>query len=494
MFLPLDFPPGIFRNGTEYEAKGRWRDGNLVRFLDGTKRPIGGWRVKSTSAVTGKARAIVTWKDNSLVTWAGIGTHSKLYAMSRTGGLSDITPAGFTAGIADATSGGGFGAGSYGAGIYGTPRPDTTLIQDATVWSLDTWGEHLVGCTVDDGKIYEWSLATANPAVQVTNSPTARSVFVTEERVMMALGAASNPRKAQWSDAENNTVWTPSATNQAGDLDLQTAGKLMLGRKIRGGNLIWTDLDVWLATYTADNFVYRFTKLADHTGAVSQNCAAVLDASAVWMGRSGFWLYNGFVSPLLCEVSDYVFSDINALQISKVTCYVNSAYGEVTWHYPSGGSNEIDRYVSWDYLAYARGQNVWTIGSLVRLCGADRGAMAYPLLVGSDGYVNEHEVGFSYDGATPYLESGPFELAPGEKVMYVKRLIPDEKTAGDVTATFKTKLYPNGAETSSGPYALGSPTDVRFSGRSAKLRYAGSRLADWRVGVPRLELVEGGRR
>ena len=41
--FPLKFPPGMFRNGTEYQAKGRWIDGNLVRFLEKTIRPIGGW-------------------------------------------------------------------------------------------------------------------------------------------------------------------------------------------------------------------------------------------------------------------------------------------------------------------------------------------------------------------------------------------------------------------------------------------------------------------
>lgn len=41
--LTLKLPPGIRRSGTRYESRGRWYDGNLVRFLEGAKLPIGGW-------------------------------------------------------------------------------------------------------------------------------------------------------------------------------------------------------------------------------------------------------------------------------------------------------------------------------------------------------------------------------------------------------------------------------------------------------------------
>ena len=96
--LTLKLPPGLFKNGTTYESKGRFYEADLWRWFDGAQRPIGGWRQKGTVSVTGVARAITTWRDNSNAVWIGIGTHSKLYAMSRSGVLTDITPTGFTAG------------------------------------------------------------------------------------------------------------------------------------------------------------------------------------------------------------------------------------------------------------------------------------------------------------------------------------------------------------------------------------------------------------
>ena len=62
-------------------------------------------------------------------------------------------------------------------------------------------------------------------------------MVVTEERFIFALGAGGNSRKVQWCDKENNTVWTPSATNEAGDIELATAGQIMQGIRSRGVTL-----------------------------------------------------------------------------------------------------------------------------------------------------------------------------------------------------------------------------------------------------------------
>lgn len=500
MYVPLDFPPGIYRNGTERESRGRWYDGNLMRFQDGVTKPVLGWRVKSTSTLTGSGRAIFTWKAKNLTRWAAVGTHSKLYAMDQTGVLSDITPSGFTTGIADAVAGGGYGTGLYGKGAYGTPRADSTSVQDCTVWTLDQFGEDLVGGTVDDGKLYQWTRNTAVIAAVITNAPTScRGLVVTADRFLVALGAGGDPRNVQWADQQALTVWTPSSTNQAGSFPLQTAGKLMQGKRVSGGTLLLTDIDAWMMQNIGGTLVHRFNQLGDGCGACSQNCVANFDGNAVWMGRSNFWVFNGYVRPLPCEVQDYIYGNLNLQQISKVSAHIDTEHGEVTWNYPSIGSTENDSYVTWSYRAWERGQTVWTFGLIKRESGCDRGTFQYPLRVGTDGYVYEHEVGLSYadsggSAAVPYLESGPFELGEGDNVVYATELIPDEKTQGDVTATFKVKFYPNGAETSFGPYTMSAPTDIRFCGRQAKVRLTSAANDDFRIGAFRLNVKQGGLR
>jgi len=490
--VPLRIPPGVYRNGTEYQTSGRWFDSNLVRWFEGTLRPIGGWRKRSASQLTGSCRGLITWRDNSGDRWIAAGTNSKLYAMNEAGTLKDITPTGLTVGIADAATKTGYGYSTYGNFAYGVQRPDTGTVTPATTWSLDTWGEYLVACSDADGKLYEWQLGFSTPtlAAAITNAPTGcNAVMTTAERFVFALGAGGDPRKVQWCDQENNTVWTPAATNQAGSFELITVGSLKAGKRVRGVNLLFTDVDVHVSTYIGLPYVYSFEKAGSGCGLISTQAVAAIDTACIWMSNSGFWVYDGYVKPLACDVGDYIFQNINANQVSKVYAVHNSKYGEIIWFYPSNASNENDSYVTYNYR-----ENHWAIGSLSRTAGTDRGVYLNPLMVSADSYIYEHEVGFAYDSVAPFVESGPVEIQPGENIMNVRQLIPDEQTLGEVVVSFKTRMYPTATETTYGPYSASEPTSVRFSARQVKVRYTGAVLADWRVGLNRLDVLPAGKR
>lgn len=497
MLVDLNLPPGVKRGGTELQSEGRWYDANFVRFYQDTIRPIGGWTPFTSSAVTGKGRALLSWRDNSALNWVAVATESKLYAYTQAGAQFDITPAGFTAGYADATSTGGYGIIAYGQGNYSQGVPSGTggsalsQTQDATVWTLDNFGQYLVGVSPDDGKLYEWQLNTGVAAAQITGSPTScSSLVVTAERFLMALGAGGNPRMVQWSDQGVETTWAPSTTNQAGSFPLVTPGRLLTGKRVLGGTLLFTNVDVHLATYIGYPLVYSFQNIGRGCGAISRQCVAVHDAEAVWMGQNGFWVYNGYVQSLPCDVQDYVFSNLNRLQASKIHAVHNSLYGEVWWFYVSNASTEIDKYVIWNYR-----ENHWSIGSMSRLSGTDIGAIAAPLMVDASGIVNYHETGFSYDGTYPYLTSGPFRLGNGEAVMGVQQFVPDDKTVGDVSISFTdARMRPDGPTSSYGPYTASQLTDTRFSARLFNIKYTATNYNDWRVGKPQLYCVPVGKR
>jgi len=490
-YIPLKIPAGVYRNGTEYQSAGRWYDSNLVRWYQGTIRPVGGWQKRSNNAVSGKARGLLTWRDNSNDRWIGIGTHTHLYVMNEAGSLYDITPTGYTAGNAGGEAKLGYGYLAYGSYNYGTPRPDIGEVTQATTWSLDTWGAYLVACANTDGKIYEWQLSTGTDAAAITNAPTGcTGVVVTAERFIFALGAGGDKRKVSWCDQEDNTDWTPSATNQAGDFNITSSGSLMCGKRVRGLTVLFTDVDVHTATYIGAPFVYAFDRVGTGCGVISKQSVASTDNACIWMSRSGFWIYDGVVKPLPCDVGDFVLNDVNYAQESKIYCVHNSAFGEVWWFYPSGSSTEVDAYVSYNYR-----EGHWAIGNLARTAGTDRGVFSNPIMVGVDGFTYDHETGLNYDGALPYVESGPVQIGNGDQIMYVNELIPDERNQGSVVATFKTKYYPNGSETSYGPYDLTNPTSVRFNGRQVKMRVTTDATPSaWRVGTQRLNVVAGGRR
>ena len=491
---PIKLPPGVYRNGTQYQSAGRWWDANLVRWYEGTMRPIGGWLKENRNApLTGVCRGVFSWKTNDTTKWAMFGTNSNLYAF--TGGVAtDITPTGFIAGRVDSVYGLGYGISTYGTGNYGVQRPGVGLVLEAATWSIDNFGELPVMCAPHDGRILSWDITLTNDAVAVTNAPTnCLGVVVTPERFLVALGAGGDPRKVAWADQETMTTWTASATNQAGDFTLQTNGAISVAKRVRGGTLIWTNTDVHLMTYIGTPYVYSFDRVGSFCGAAGPNAVAALDSNAIWMGTNGFFTYDGYVKPLPCDVQDYIFSDMNFVQAAKIYAGANSAYGEVWWFYPSSNSTENDRYVIYNYR-----ENHWSIGSLSRTAWTGGGIFQWPLATDANGYVYDHENGWTADGtpimSTRYAQSGPIEIGNGDNVIVAQQLLPDEKTQGQTTITFKTKFTPEGTEQSFGPYSLAPYTPVRFTGRQVSMEVNGNADADWRIGNVRVDGVSGGKR
>ncbi len=490
--IDLNIPAGVYRNGTDLQSTGRWRDANLVRWHEGVMRPIGGWRTRSDTAGAAKMRGMLTWSDNSSDRWIATGSYNKLYIWNAAGTQSDITPVGLSSGREDAIAFTGYGGGTYGSYAYGVARPDTARIQPATSWDLEPWGEYLLACNEDDGKIYQWTLSTGTVAAVLSNAPTSNNgIVVTEERFLFALGAGGNPRKVQWSDREDNNTWTPAVTNEAGDFELNTSGALMKGVNVQGRTLLLTTRDAHVANYIGPPYVYGIERVGTSCGIASKQAIAVVDQGAFWMGVNSFYAYQGStVKELPCEVSDYVFNDLNKAQISKAFAMSNSMFGEIIWFYPSSASTENDRYASFNYV-----EGTWQIGELDRTAGYDRGAFRQPMMISaSDRKLYEHEIGFEYGSLTPFAESGPFRIGSGDQVMSVTEMLPDEKSQGDVSATFKTRFYPNGTERSYGPFSMSNPTSLRFTGRQVRMRIEGARMSDWRVGINRVDVVNGGRR
>jgi hypothetical protein len=489
--LPLTMPPGMYRNGTALQAVGRWRDGSLVRWREGILQPIRGWTNRAPlPAGALPARGAAAWRDNSGDRWLALGTANALYVLPGGNILNDITPDGLVPGIVDAVANTGYAGGFYGAAGYGTERDENGPLTPATTWSLDNWGENLLACSMDDGKLYEWRPGTPK-ALPIANAPTGcKGVMATEDRFVLALAANGNPRKVAWCDRENNTVWTPAATNQAGDIELQTGGEIACGLRVRGSTLLLTDQDAHAAQYIGPPYVYGFERVGDACGVISRRAAVSVDAGAYWMGRRGFYRYaGGGVEPVASEVSDFVFRDLNRAQASKVWAVANSAFSEVWWFYPSEDQAECNRYV---VLNYAEG--FWYTGQLSRTAGVDQGLQRHAAWVDPQGQIYNHEVGLQHGEFKPWVESAPVSLGAGDAVLSAVSLVPDELTQGDVSMSFRTRFHPQSQERTYGPYSMAAPTAVRFTGRQVVMRIDASRLADWRVGVPKLDVRPGGLR
>ena len=495
--LPLELPPGLYKNGTVYQSKGRWYDANGVRFIDKTIQPIGGWRRAvddsgtNIAALSGVPRAALGWSGDTGTPIVGIGTTGKLYIYSA-GALHDVTPVGFTTGRVDtkpAASTGAFGQGPFGVGPFGWGSLAAQL-QEADTWTLDTFGSWLAGVCTSDQKLYLWEGNTAVPAAVPSGAPTtARAVVCTPEGFLVALGVNGDVRTLAWPTQRTTTDWTPTKTNSAGDFTLTTNGRLMCGARTRTETLLWTDVDLHAMNYIGGILIYRFDQRGDKCGIIAPNAKAVIDTRAFWMGKRTFYMYDGFAREIPCDVADYVFSNMNDMQVAKIWATTVAEFGEVWWYYCSSTSSEIDSYVVYNYR-----ENHWNVGKLPRTAGFDAGSTRYPLFIDPTGVIYEHEVGSVRTGVTPYLESGPIELGDGDQVMDVLRLVPDEKTSGDVQAKFYASFFPEDTESLYGPYTLSKETGVRFAARQTRLRLEEARQKSWRVGTMRFGVQPAGLR
>lgn len=493
--LPLDLPPGVVRRGTGYQQRGRYRDAAFMRWRLGTLGPFGGWVKASPASLGGPARNLLAWRPSLFSRRAAIGVPNGLQFFDGDQ-IRNITPVGFPAGVVDSFRGMGYGAGPYGAGPYGGGV--LSPLTQATWWALDNWGDFLIALASHDRVLYEWTGDPLVPAAPIANAPSAVSAFVTDERVLVALGAGGDLRNVAWSAQENNSDWTPTPSNFAGDFRLQTSGTLVRGARVQGANLLWTTTDVHFMRFIGLPFVYSFERISDSAGLASPGSVQLFDGKAIWLGNGQFFFYEGGqVSALPSELNDFVFGDINWEQANKFSSGYLSSTSEYLFWYASAGSKALDRCVSFN-VSEGHWNTVDQTGIMARGGWADRGAFADPVAAGQDGFVYFHERGWSADGSTlvgtRFAETGPIELGRGDRLLEANELLPDERTEGQVQFRFAQQFTPTGPVFDRGPFLAQPYTPIRLTGRQVALRVEATQDADFRVGTLRLNVTPGGQR
>ena len=163
-----------------------------------------------------------------------------------------------------------------------------------------------------------------------------------------------SPMLVRWSNQEDYTDWTPSATNQAGSLTLSRGSEIITAIQARQEVLVWTDSAIYSLQYQGAPTVWGAQLVGDSISIVSQNAVAYAAGSAFWMGKDKFYVYNGTVATLNCDLRQYVFSDINTAEYAQCFAGNNEGFNEVWWFYCSANSSVVDRYVVYNYV-----ENIW---------------------------------------------------------------------------------------------------------------------------------------
>lgn len=407
-------------------------------------------------------------------------------------------------GNANSGSGLGWGAGAWGSSTWGTARASSSFISLCRIWSIDTFGEDMVACPRGGG-IYTWdaSTGTGTRAVVLTNAPTTAKAVLTsiENRHIIALGAhdgsVSNPLLIRWCSSDASTSWTPASTNTAGRKQLDSGNEIYCGIKVGREILVHTDSSFTAMVFEGPPYTFGFYSKGSNGGLVGPNAAKEFDGRGWWMGEQDFFVYDGRMRVLPCEVRNYVFDDITVSQRAKIFAGANRWFGEVWWLYPSANSTECDRYVLYNVW-----ENTWSFGTLARTAFVGDSKLFGPYMAGTDGYIYDHESGVNAENAAlaSSLESWDMEIGEGEYQMRVHGIIPDfVSLTGNVDISMTGKKYPQ--STSSVTKSLGACTSsteymkTNLRARQISLSLSTDGIGEtWKLGTLRLELSPHGKR
>lgn len=403
----------------------------------------------------------------------------------------------------------GWGMGEWGAstGGWGTELESGGLAVDLRHWSLDDYGNNLLACPFGD-TLYDWEEGVDSRAQVIVNAPDyIRSMFVTPERFVFALGtddgSGVDPMRIQWPDRDDITDWTPTASNTANSRTLQNGSKLVGGMGLQDLiSLVWSDTALYVFQYTGDDFVYQDRLAGDNCGLIGPLAFCNVSGTAFWMSGHDFHMYAGGVQsiPNADDVSGYIFGRLNRQFTQKTWCVYNVLAGTIMWGYVSVDSVEFepDEYVEVSLENFA-----WSFGTLERTCGAVFRPHEGSLVLGDhSGQLWEHETGTDAgdEAMEAFITYGEYQLSEGMENVDIMGLVPDfQRQSGQVEAYLYTKDRPEDQSTFDAQTIILDEGqhigDARISGRVFGMTFRTNDIGgDLRCGIPSLEVAQAGRR
>jgi hypothetical protein len=425
----------------------------------------------------------------------------------------------------------GWGASGWGSGAWGEGEPSTARIR---LWAQSNFGEDLL-FGPRGGGIYYWDatsgLTTRGVALSTlpgaSDVPTSQRIIEISDinRFVFAFGANEfgtsvvNPMLVRWSDQGSAVDWTPSVTSQAGFLTLSRGSEIIAARPSRQEVLVWTDAALYTLQYVGAPVVWAAQLIGESISIAGQNAVAYASGVSYWMGKDKFYMYDGRVQPLRCDLRKFIFNDFNTQQYDQVVAGTNEAFNEVWWFYCSEGSNRNDRYAIYNYM-----EDVWYYGSLGRTAWLDSGLRDFPLAATYSNNLVNHEQGVDNgETAIPtaipaFVLSAEFDIDDGHQFSFVSRVLPDIRFDGSTvtnpTATMTLLPLANSGSGYNSPLSAGGNSggqvvrsatlpveqytgqiDTRIRGRqmSIKVESDGAGVT-WQLGAPRLDLRPDGKR
>jgi hypothetical protein len=503
---------------------------------------IGGVGTNVTAAVLNQEYQVTVIDANTYTITLSVTPNATAIAGSPGGGAAVVAAYQINVGDEIQTVLSGWGAGGWGGGGWGVGATSTSSIR---IWNHDNFGEDLIFGPLD-GPMYYWDqsagLATRGVALSslsgASDVPTVQHLLTVSDtsRFVLAFGcndygsAVQDTMLIRWSDQESAVNWTPVATNQAGSVRLSHGSRIEAVAQVRQEFLVWTDTALYSLQYLGPPIVWGTQLLSDNTSIVSDRAWATAAGVTYWMGNGKFYRYDGRVETLVCDLRQFVFSDLNVNQSQQIFASTNEQFNEIWWFYCSASSTVVDRYVIYNYI-----EKAWYYGMLGRTAWIDTSVSSdVPMATDYNRRLLNQETGVD-DNATvttlpieAFITSSEFDIDDGHNLGFVWRVIPDVNFTGStaVSPTMNLTLLP--LQNSGSGYTRGItpvpsvtsdmsvagensfpvvrsatvPVDqytgqvnIRVRGRQMSIKAESNQIGvQWQLGSPRIDIRPDGRK
>ena len=550
--------PGINKEVTDYTGQGKWTDGDMVRFFQGSAQKIKGWEKFISTTLVGVARDQHAFVDLDGIRFNAIGTDRKLYIITE--GLAyDITPIRETQALTNP---------------FTTNATTSVVVTDTSHGAVKgdfvTFDSFSAIDGLDMNKEFEITSVANADAYVVTHTSAASGSTASgggsgNAKYQISIGPELSTSAFGWgTDGWSDGTWgTPSTvsnvTLEARQWSLDNFGENLIATVLNGGAFEWKP-SLGVST--------RATAITNAPTKSRLGLVSTPDRHLVFMGTQKTIGGTNPQDDLLIRFSNQ--EDINTYQPtaentagslriadgSRIVAAERSRGQILIWtdtslhamqfvgppftfglrqlgqncgaigSHAAVDINGISYWMSQDSFFLFDGSvkklpctvQTWWTGTLARTTWIDREVFDNP--VASEYFENTtannevilgltdgatqmflHETGNNGDGQaiTAFVKSGVVQIGEGNDFAFVSKLIPDiEDQEGTLNAKLEFKNYPNNSTSVTKTVTFQDNTDfvsLRGRGREFTVNVVSNTTGTaWRLGTQRFDIQPDGRR
>ena len=204
--------------------------------------------------------------------------------------------------------------------------------------------------TNNSEKLQSWVLGSSSAFADLAAAaPIAKYITVVRDFVVVANTYESSKQeqyRVRWSGINDETTWTPSATNQADFQDIADGGQIM---GIRGGEfgLVLLERSIHRMSYIGTPLIFQFDNISRNKGCMVSGSIAQYQGITFFLSDDGFYMCDGQqVQPIGSEKVDRWFlDDVSENDYGTMSAAVDPVRKLILWNYKSkDGSRKLIIY------------------------------------------------------------------------------------------------------------------------------------------------------